>query len=269
MQYRLFCSILCAGLTLGAAPVLSHEFWIEPQKYQVNSGEPVVAKLRNGQEFNGAEQPYLDHRIARFEVFQGGTAVPYIGRMGDMPAFAGSTLQDGLAVLIHQTRPQTITYDSWEEFQAFVDHKALGDIRMQHQARGLPDAGFVEQYTRYAKALVAIGSGSGADLATGLETEIIALANPYTDNLAAGLPVRVLYQGAPRADAQVEVFAKAPDGTVAITTQLMDAKGETIVRVAPGHSYLLDAVVLRPAPEGEDYVWESLWAALTFAVPTR
>ncbi|UWQ80910.1 DUF4198 domain-containing protein [Leisingera sp. S132] len=269
MQFRLFCSIVCAGLTLGAAPVLSHEFWIEPEKYQVKSGETMVAKLRNGQEFKGAEQPYLDHRIARFEVFQSGTALPYIGRMGDMPAFSGDPMPDGLAVLIHQTRPQTITYDSWEEFQAFVDHKAFGDIQTQHRARGLPDAGFTEQYTRHAKALVAIGSGSGADQAAGLETEIVALANPYTDDMAGGLPVRVLYQGKPRPEAQIEVFDKSPDGAVTISTQPTDEKGEAIVSVAPGHSYLLDAVVLRPAPAGEDYVWESLWAALTFAVPTR
>ncbi|KIC27357.1 DUF4198 domain-containing protein [Leisingera sp. ANG-M6] len=269
MQYRLFCSILCAGLALGAAPVLSHEFWIEPEKYQVKSGETVVAKLRNGQEFNGAEQPYLDHRIARYEVIHDGTTTPYEGRMGDMPAFSAEVMQDGLAVLIHQTQPQTISYDSWEEFQAFIDHKAIGDVRSRHQARGLADAGFTEQYIRYAKALVAVGDGAGSDLATGLETEIVALANPYADDTAGGLPVRVLYQGAPRAGAQVEVFAKAPDGTVSITTQLTDAQGETAVAVLPGHSYLLDAVVLRPAPEGADYVWESLWAALTFAVPVR
>lgn len=269
MHYRLFCSILCAGLTLGAAPLLSHEFWIEPEKYQVDSGGTLAAKLRNGQQFNGAEQPYLDHRIARFEVFQAEAALPYLGRMGDMPAFNGVTLQDGLAVLIHQTQPQTITYDSWEPFQAFIDHKAFADIRTQHQARGLPDSGFVEQYTRYAKALVAVGGGTGADLATGLEAEIVALANPYTDDMTGGLPVRVLYQGTPRPEAQVEVFAKTPDGTVSVTTQQTDEKGETIVSVAPGHSYLLDAVVLRPAPDGRDYVWESLWAALTFAVPPR
>ncbi|NSY38876.1 DUF4198 domain-containing protein [Leisingera sp. ANG59] len=269
MHYRLFCSILCAGLTLGAAPLLSHEFWIEPKKYQVESGEAVVARLRNGQEFKGAEQPYLDHRIARFEVMQGEAASPYLGRMGDMPAFAGDTMQDGLAVLIHQTQPQTLTYDNWEEFHAFVDHKGFAGVPEAHQARGLPDAGFAEQYTRYAKALVAIGDGSGADLSTGLETEIIALANPYTDDLTAGLPIRVLYQGIPRPEAQVEVFAKAPDGTVTISTQLTDAKGVTVVSVAPGNSYLLDAVVLRPAPDSNDYVWESLWAALTFAVPPR
>ncbi|OBY27364.1 DUF4198 domain-containing protein [Leisingera sp. JC1] len=269
MQYRLFCSILCAGLILEAAPVLSHEFWIEPEKYQVNSGETVVAKLRNGQEFYGAEQPYLDHRIARFEVLQGGTTLPYIGRMGDMPAFSGDPMPDGLAVLIHQTRPQTITYDSWEEFQAFVDHKAFGDIQTQHRTRGLADSGFVEQYTRYAKALVAIGDGTGLDQAAGLETEIVALANPYTDDMTGGLPIRVLYQGNPRPNAQVEVFAKAPDGSVTITTRLTDSQGKAIVPLAPGHIYLLDAVVLRPAPDGADYVWESLWAALTFAVPAR
>ncbi|MFY0310820.1 DUF4198 domain-containing protein [Leisingera sp. D0M16] len=269
MQFRLFCSILCAGLTLGAVPVLSHEFWIEPEKYQVASGDEVVARLRNGQEFKGAEQPYLDHRIARFEVLLGGTARPYQGRMGDMPAFTADMPKDGLAVLIHQTQPQTLTYDTWEEFQAFADHKGFGDIRTRHEARGLPDKGFVEQYTRYAKAFVAIGQGGGSDRATGLETEIVALANPYTDDLSIGLPVRVLYQGAPRPGAQVEVFAKAPDGQVAISTLRTDAQGEALVPVSLGHQYLLDAVVLRPAPTGEDYVWESLWAALTFAVPAR
>ncbi|WP_036760445.1 DUF4198 domain-containing protein [Leisingera daeponensis] len=269
MQYRLFCSILCSGLTLAAGPGLSHEFWIEPQKYQEVSGNPVVARLRNGQEFKGAEQPYLDHRIARFEVRQGAAAAPYQGRMGDMPAFTSEMAQDGLAVLIHQTQPQTLTYDTWEAFQTFIDHKGFGDIRTQHQTRGLPEAGFGEQYTRYAKSLVAIGNGSGSDAATGLETEIVALANPYTDDLSQGLPVRVLYQGEPRPNAQVEIFAKAPDGSVTISTRLTDAEGETAVPVMPGHQYLLDAVVLRPAPEGKDYVWESLWAALTFAVPAR
>lgn len=269
MQIRLFCSILCAGLTLGAVPVLSHEFWIAPEKYQVASGDKVIARLRNGQEFKGAEQPYLDHRIARFQVMQGGTASPYQGRMGDMPAFTAEMPQDGLAVLVHQTQPQTLTYDSWEEFQAFIDHKGFGDISTQHMARGLPETGFVEQYTRYAKALVAIGQGSGSDRATGLETEIVSLANPYTDDLSKGLPVRVLYQGAPRQGAQVEIFAQAPDGNVAISTQRTDAQGETLVPVSPGHQYLLDSVVLRPAPDGKDYVWESHWAALTFAVPAR
>lgn len=259
--------LFCAGLLAGGSPVLSHEFWIAPDRYQVASGAPLTARLRNGEEFRGAEQPYLDHRIARFAVIRDGSAQPYTGRMGDMPAFAAPEMAEGLAVIVHQTRPRQLIYDSWEAFQAFADHKGFSGIRSDHRARGLPEAGFAEQYTRYAKALVAAGEGRGSDRAVGLETEIVALANPYTDALPQGLPVQVLYRGAPRPRAQVEIFAKAPGASVAITTLLTDDQGQANIPVTPGYRYLLDAVLLRPAPEDADYVWESHWASLTFALP--
>jgi uncharacterized GH25 family protein len=270
MLNRLFRQLLlCSGLAILCSPAFSHEFWIAPERYQVASGESVVARLRNGQRFRGAEQPYLDHRINRFEVIQSDGAVPYSGRMGDMPAFATATLQEGLAVLVHQTRPHRLVYDSWETFEAFIDHKRLGAIRQAHRARGLPDSGFAEHYTRYAKALVAVGAGVGKDRPTGMETEFVALANPYTDQLAQGFPVQLHYRGALRPHAQVEIFAKAPDGSVTVTTRQTDAQGTVTLPVLPGHQYLLDAVVLRPAPQDADFAWESHWASLTFAVPPR
>ena len=55
--------------------------------------------------------------------------------------------------------------------------------------------------------------------------------------------------------------------TVTVTTTRTDTAGKARIAVAAGHEYLLDAVVLRPAPEGAKAVWETLWAALTFAVP--
>jgi hypothetical protein len=85
------------------------------------------------------------------------------------------------------------------------------------------------------------------------------------------MTVELRYQGAPRVDAQVEVFDRAPDDTVTITLHRTDAAGLATVPVLAGHEYLFDAVVLRRAPDpGDDPnapVWETLWAALTFAVP--
>ena len=77
--------------------------------------------------------------------------------------------------------------------------------------------------------------------------------------------MQLLYQNEPLANAQIEVFDKAPDDNVVITLLRSDAKGEAVIPVTSGHSYLIDAVRLRPAT-GEA-VWETLWAALTFAVP--
>ena len=150
-------------------------------------------------------------------------------------------------------------------------HKDFPWFETRHLARGLTKDKVTEVYSRYSKALVAVGGGAGQDRAVGLTVEFVALANPYTDALNGALPVRVLYNGAPQDDGQVEVFDKAPDGTVVVTQLRTDRAGEVRVPVTPGHSYLLDHVVLRlpdPATDKADRaMWESLWASMTFAVP--
>ena len=57
------------------------------------------------------------------------------------------------------------------------------------------------------------------------------------------------------------------DGTVTEAHLRTDAEGVVRLRVSPGHVYLLDAVIMRPAPAEADAAWLSLWAALSFAVP--
>lgn len=259
--------VLLAALWLIARPALAHEFWIAPQNYQVETGAPLLADLRTGQNFNGAAYPFFAGQTARFELIRDGRAAPYTGRMGDLPALATTAGAEGLVVILHQTTPSTLAYETWEKFAAFAAHKDFPDIRARHLGRGLPEAGFREVYIRYAKALVGIGAARGSDAPTGMETEFVALANPYADDLAGGFPVQLLYRGAPRAQAQVEVFDRAPGGAVTVTRLRTDAAGKARIPVTTGHEYLLDAVVLRPAPKDAAAVWETLWAAMTFSVP--
>ena len=264
--------IVFLAVSLSSGTVQSHELWIDPVDHLVGSGEPVVADLRVGQEFEGPAYSYFPRSFRQFEIAFGNESAPVDGRSGDRPA-VNQTVPPGLSVIVHVTTDSRLGYSEWEKFRAFVEHKDAEWTLSAHDARGLPREGFGEVYSRYAKSLVSVGDGAGADRAFGLETEIVAGLNPYTDDLSDGLPVTVFYQGAPRADAQLEVFAKAPDGTVVITQERTDAQGRAIVPVKPGHRYMLDAVVLRePAPdvaEANNAVWESLWANLTFAVPAR
>jgi uncharacterized GH25 family protein len=248
----------------------AHEFWISPERYVVPAGENVLADLRNGEELSGSALSYIPRRTERWDMVIDGAPQPVPSRLGDNPAADIPDVPEGLVVLVHQTAPSRLTYNpkggrsGWERFQGFAEHKAFDGAIDDHIARGLPEEGITERYHRYAKALVAVGHGIGADKAIGLTTEIVALANPYTDDLSQGLPVQVLHLGAPRPNAQVELFAKASDGTVTITTQRTNAEGIALLDVQPGFEYLADAVVLLPA---EDVMWETLWAALTFAVP--
>lgn len=265
-------SLLAAVLyAINMFPAFAHEFWIDPHDFTVATGESIVADLRVGQLFEGTPLSYLPNSFKRFDMAQGSALVPVEGRMGDRPALGMAAPGEGLAVFIHVTTDSVLTWDEFPDFEAFARHKDASWAIQSHSERGLPQEKFREAYSRHVKSMVSVGSGKGADREFGLITEIVALANPYVDDMDKGLPVRLLYKGAPRADTQIEVFEKSSDGGVEVLMVRTDAAGEASVPVRPGFIYMLDAVVLRE-PEGElterpDIVWESLWANLTFAVP--
>lgn len=262
---------LAACLACSAGAATAHEFWIDVARYQIAEGETIEAALRVGERFEGIEVSYLPNSFRRFDIMQDGEAEAVESRMGDRPALAQEAPGEGLAVVVHVTTDSTVIYRDFAKFEEFVRHKDAAWVIDAHAARGLPTDRLVEGYSRYAKALIAAGEGRGADRAVGLETEIVALANPYTDDISQGMPVQVLYRGGSRDGAQIEVFEKAPGGAVTVSTVRTDDAGRAVVPVEPGRVYMLDSVVLRepegPLAERPDIVWESLWANLTFAVP--
>lgn len=261
-------AMLLSLLIWGGAlsPTLAHEFWIEPFEYQVQPDQPLRAHLRNGEDFAGSAQAYFTNRTQRLEVISDGTTHRLSPRLGDLPAIAREHPAEGLNILIYESTPSQLTYTDWDKFQKFAAGKDFANIGQRHDARGLPRTGFSERYTRHSKSLVSVGHGQGADQETGMRTEFVALANPYTDALEQGLPVRLLWAGKRRGDAQIEIYAQAPDGTVTLSHIRTNSDGEALIPVTSGHRYLLNAVVLTPLYDQPD-VWETLWAALTFAVP--
>lgn len=249
----------------GAA--LTHEFWISPSRYVVEPGGQIVANLRIGKNFEGSVNSYIPNEFSRFEILLAGSRRPVKGRLGDIPALTMQAVDEGLAVVVHETTPTELTYPKWEKFEGFTNQKDLGWVLKAHKARGLPKRDFKETYRRFAKSLIAVGSGRGKDAPLGMETEIVAEANPYTDDLTVGLPVRVLYKGEPRIDAQIEIFTKSPDNKVTVAVVRTDAEGRAIVPVKPKTEYLLDAVVMRTLDTDDATkkpAWESLWASITF-----
>ncbi|MFZ5965310.1 DUF4198 domain-containing protein [Thalassococcus sp. BH17M4-6] len=261
--------LLAAALTTGV-PATAHEFWISPLIYQVPSDAMLLADIRVGEMMEGSPYSYVPPNFERFEIRMAGESFDVDGRAGDRPALKmRAPMAEGLAVVVHETRDYSLTYRDWAKFTQFTEHKDFRWALDRHRERGLPEQDFKERYSRYGKSLIGVGFAEGSDTEVGLLIEIVAGANPYTDDLSDGFPVTVLFEGAPRADEQVELFEKAPDGSVTSTLHRTDAKGRVTLPVKAGHEYLVDSVLMReldPVDEG-DPVWESLWASLTFKVP--
>ncbi|GAA4222235.1 hypothetical protein GGQ68_001193 [Sagittula marina] len=255
-------SVLCS------ASASAHEFWIEPEAYQVAPDAPLVAQLKVGDKLEGSSFSYVPPNFRRFDVIVDGEVIEVDGRAGDKPALNMVLDREGLATVVHVTRDYALTYKDRATFERFCDHKDIKWACVSHDTRGLDPDVIRERYTRYAKSLMALGDGAGSDLEVGLVTEIVAEANPYTDDVSDGFPVRVLHNGEPRKNTQVELFEKAPDGTVDVRYYRTDDTGRAVVEVHPGHAYLVDAVEMLEIPvENDGPAWESRWASLTFAVP--
>lgn len=254
-----------------ALPAFAHEFWLQPEDFQPKTGDTLQVQLRNGQNFKGVEIGYFDKRIEMFDWLQNGARTTVISRAGDFPAMRMVADQAGLMVLAYESGLSTVQHPSLGKFLKFTNHKGFADTEERHRQRRLPEGRFNEVYTRYCKSLIGVGNGVGQDVEIGLETEFVALTNPYTDDLSNGLRVKLLYQGTPRANAQIEVFERGPDQEVKVSTQKTDADGQAVIVVKAGHSYLLDSVVLREPDEtmavSNHVVWETLWASMTFFAP--
>lgn len=271
MYARLLYVLLLIN-TLSSIPATAHEYWIEPQDYLINSSEEIVADFRNGQFFEGNSIPYIPDNFERYDFIVansnigGNTSIKLKGELGQRPAVRVPNGQEGLGIIIAETNSSTISYTEWEKFQKFIDHKDFKISKNEHLAMGFPETGFKETYRRFAKSLVGIGHAKGRDRKIGMEVELVALLNPYTDDTSDGMPVMAYYDGAPLVDVQIELFDKDEQGKVNITLHRTDDAGQAILPITSGHSYLVDTVVLRKAPQRQkDVVWETLWASLTYA----
>lgn len=256
--------VLATTLTLCAASLEAHEFWVEPLSYQVPFGDRVQLDLRVGQLLQGRSYPYLSHKFARFEAEDATGVHALAGNEGDIPAMIYPAVAHGLHVITYHALPERLTYDSFADFVNFVEEEGLTGVIQRHRARGLPLTGFAEGYSRNAKALVQVGPPDEGqnDRVAGLPFELVAMENPYTarDRLA----VRLLWQGGPVAAAQVTLFHRPASGEVTRETFRTDPDGVVLIPFMASGSYLLSAVHMgeRPAESGE--VWHSIWASLSF-----
>ena len=104
----------------------------------------------------------------------------------------------------------------------------------------------------------------------GLRLELVALENPYLDDMTDGMTVQVLLDGQPRQSAQLSLFQMTSAGVVTESFFKTDDQGLVTVPTQPGATYLADSVDLFALPNDDPKagpVWHSDWASLTYAVP--
>jgi uncharacterized GH25 family protein len=129
---------------------------------------------------------------------------------------------------------------------------------------------FKMRYAQHGKALINVGKVDGNPFMTqlGHVLEIIPLNNPNLIKLGDTIEVRVLLEGKPAPDIEIEAASLFGISDTTIQTAT-DTKGEAAVTTAGHHGpWIIKAIFRTPAPDDLKAKCQELFysATLTFAV---
>lgn len=250
-----------------ASPLLAHDFWIEPSSFRPPVHTAVSARLMVGQNFQGDPVPRNPALILKFLLVSGGGEVPLDGRSGDDPAGTAEISVPGLQALAYRSGNSVVSLEA-QKFEDYLREEGLERIIEARARRGESQKASRELFSRCAKALLFAGplGSAGDDRELGLTLELVAEKNPYGLRAGTELPVRLLYEGKPLEGALVTALPHGPAQDK--LSRRTDRKGRVRLPLPYGGVWLVKAVHMVPAPPDSGADWQSLWASLTFEIPT-
>ena len=262
--------LLAAGVvTLGlTAPLLAHDFWIEPSTFRPDVGTTVGLALRVGQGFRGDPVPLQPDKVVKFvTVSPSGTEASATGVPGRDPAGRARITEPGYVLVAYRSNPSSLELPA-DKFEAYLKEEGLEKIIEARAKRGDSAKPSKEIYSRCAKALLdAGGAGTiGFDRALGLRLELVPETSPKKISSGGGaLSVHLLFDGKPLAGTlAVAMNRDEPDKRLSART---DKAGRVTFALPRGGAWLVKAVHMVPAPADAGADWESLWASLTLEAP--
>lgn len=243
----------------------AHDFWIAPSEYRLDSPGHVTLQLQIGDNFRGDPFPRDPSHIARFIVVGAGGEERVPGSPGRDPAGAFLAKEEGLYVVGYVSHFRPVTLEA-EDFESYLQEEGLQHILKLRRERGEDHTKGIENFSRCAKSLIAVGNltRESRDLRLGLPLELVTERNPYLTGSDTDFSVRLYFQGKPLSGALVSTFNQEnPEEKQMVRS---DENGRVTFSLPTSGVWLIKAVHMIRAPAGAEADWQSYWASLTFSL---
>lgn len=272
---RASCGLALALVAIALAPVAAaHDFWVQPRSYWV---QPAALDPMSVQVGHGPARQIWAVDTARVVMLQAIGPTGAVDRRADLrigPNGDETRLgfkRPGTYVVALQTTPALSDLPALR-FNAYAKDEGLTSAVQLRQANGLNERPGREIYSRRAKALVRVGSGSkGPDrhvtTPLGLTLEIVPEQDPYGLGPDDPVPVRIYFEGKPLAGALVKLTNLEFDNRP-LQTRLSDKDGRAAFQVPRRGTWLINVIWTKPLkgdPRGD---FETTFSSLTFGFPT-
>lgn len=265
-------AFVVAGLGV-ATSAIAHDFWIQPQVFAAPVATQLPLTIFVGHAQFRQRWGVAAGRIVRFDDL---SADGRRNRRAEVHTDSGAEdarfgfAKAGVHMLVMESTHAFSELPSIR-YNDFAKVEGLTPAIAYRTANGLNDMPGREMYSRRAKALVQIGSGSSDDAfvtrPVGMTLEIVPLHNPLT--LAAGeaLPVQIYYNGKPLAGALVKLTNLDFDARP-IAQKLSDANGKASFVVPRPGKWLINTIWTAPITGNPKADFDTTFSSLTFGYAT-
>jgi uncharacterized GH25 family protein len=262
---------LALSLTLITAPVMAHDFWLQPMRFQVAPNEPLGGTFLIGHAALRDRWDNNDRIIMLVDVVGGKkTDLKSSLRSGGEADFVTRLTAPGLHVLGMQSNYAFSDLPAIR-FNDYAKAEGLALVVEARQSAGTVDTPGRERYSRRAKSLIQVGAQTAANQQSvtrpiGLKLEIVPDRNPYTLDASRMLPVHVLYNGRLLPNATVKLTDLGNDAKP-VAIAVTDRNGRASFRVPARGNWLLNTIWGEPIASDPRFDFDTTFSSLTFGYP--
>jgi uncharacterized GH25 family protein len=266
-------SFLATVTILLGQQCMAHDFWVQPDEYQINTGKLTPLTLQVGHGPYRQRSPLPLRRIVRFEAIDSnGNTTDLRGRLHPGNDTNDGDLQfdrPGTYMLVLQSDNRAQSHLPALRFNDYLQAEGLTPALQARQIAHRMQADGSECYSRNSKVIIQAGAANNPRAVTtpiGLPLEIVPEKSPYQDT--TDLPVRILYLGHPLGGALVKLTQLEHDAEP-LETHLTNTDGRVVFNMPHQGTWLVNVIWTQPLPDGRETDFETIFSSLSFGFPTR
>ena len=244
----------------------AHEFWLAPDKFLYEPGEPITIKFLVGENFEG--EIWSGNRLKVNELyfyskdFTDELSSEISEENGD--SLQISLFDEGTAMLTFNSNNSFINLEA-EKFNEYLKEDSLQiaiDYRREHHELDIAGKEF---YQRSAKTIIQIGElkDNTCSNKTTLPLDIIPLQNPYDLKEIDSLTVKILFKKEPVIGALIKVWNRI-DNQTTVTNYTSDNNAEIRLPITQKGKWMVSTVKIIKLENDKQADWQSYWGSLTW-----
>lgn len=266
---NLFKSTLAIALLASPGAALAHDFWLAPDRYQLDAPGPVGVKFRIGDGASPEPWNLIWSNVVSLRSQDGDIVIDrqktITPRTPKADGSATMTLETPGTHLISFESNQSLSDLAADRFNAYLQHEGLTAVIAERERTGTTAANGTETYARRSKVLVQVGDKMTDEVLRpiGHTLEIVPEKHPYALGASGRMPVRVFFRGQPLMGARVSLIDLNGDGKP-LSDEITDAQGRVSFGVPQKSAWRLNVVWSVPTPESSRASFDTIFSSLTF-----